>query len=116
MAMNKLRKYIKSNKKFMSIMFACELMLIGLVFYGISLHNLDALNNYALFANDLNKANANDKFYDLREIHDCNGVFACLDYKTIYIKSINMQFFAVFLLVGVTMTLLSQKIKRICYQ
>lgn len=63
------------------------------LFY-LSFHNLDLIQNYALLYSDLNQEHNCDKstFWDIREMHDCNGVGQCQDYAKIYIKSIIMKF------------------------
>jgi len=89
-------------------------LIVSVSFFYISFHNLDLLSNYALLYNSVNKEfNCEiDKFWDLYDVQDCNGLNQCHDYATIYLQSMVMQMFAFIILIMISMTYLIEKLTK----
>lgn len=103
--LQKIKDGFTNKKKYIQYILVIIITFYAIVLFFIAFHNLDLLSNYALLHNDFNKEEHCDSgFYDLRELTDCNGLFQCPNYKTIYIRSVNTLFVSFFLLIGIIMS------------
>lgn len=98
----KINKQLKKTLKHGAFIFA--IVLSNVLFWG-SYHNLDLLQNYALIYNDINSQHCTHDFINIRNIKDCNALYDCPDFQTIYIHSKFMQFAAYFIMLGIIISL-----------
>jgi len=101
----KFEKFDKKWGKLLLFMFVLVFFFFSFNYYWVSYHNLDLLSNYNLIYNDLN----NDRYcgnesLNVRDIQDCNGLFQCPDYKTIYITSMNTQHISIIMMSALILT------------
>jgi len=98
-------KKIKEKQKYINAILIIVGTFYSIVLFFTAFHNIDLLSNYSLLWNDLNREEHCDMgFYDLRDLQDCNGLFQCPDYKTIYITSVNTLFISFFILIAIIMS------------
>lgn len=78
--------------------------IFAVTMFGAGYHNLDLLHNYAMIFNDINQGRATG-LLDLRDMTDCNAYGQCPGYQRIYLNSKAIELGAVFVLIGVIITL-----------
>ena len=92
--------------------FVLILIIISVSFFYIGYHNTDLMSNYALLYNSVNKEyNCQiDRFWDLYDVHDCNGLMQCHDYATIYTQSMLMQMGSFIIMTMIAMAYIIDKL------
>lgn len=107
------KKYYKKNKKHFRFSMIISLMFIGNIFFYISYHNLDLLQNYSLIYNSINlETHCSSNALDVRQITDCTASRYCPDFQTIYLNSKFIQILSFLILNGVLMNYLLRLYKN----